>query len=64
MNERVCEKLCELFSLENKVIVMTGAAGAIGGALAKGIYGASKSRIAALTRSQAIEWGQVGGVML
>lgn len=37
MNERVCEKLCELFSLENKVIVMTGAAGAIGSALAKGM---------------------------
>lgn len=37
MNQMVCEKLCELFSLENKVIVMTGAAGSIGSTLAKGM---------------------------
>lgn len=37
MNQKVSEKLCELFSLEGKVVVMTGGAGAIGGALAKGM---------------------------
>lgn len=37
MNQKVCEKLCELFSLEEKVVVVTGAAGSIGSAIAKGM---------------------------
>lgn len=37
MGQSVDEKLRELFSLEEKVVVMTGAAGAIGSALAKGM---------------------------
>lgn len=37
MKEQVNEKLNKLFSLEGKVIIMTGAAGAIGSSLAKGM---------------------------
>ncbi|MDO4260710.1 MAG: SDR family oxidoreductase [Eubacteriales bacterium] len=39
MDQRVCENLSRLFSLEGKVIVMTGAAGAIGSELSKGMAG-------------------------
>ncbi len=37
MNENVCKKLCDMFSLEGKVVVMTGAAGAIGSELSRGL---------------------------
>jgi len=37
MNEKINKKLNQLFSLENKVILMTGAAGDIGSSLSKGL---------------------------
>jgi NAD(P)-dependent dehydrogenase (short-subunit alcohol dehydrogenase family) len=37
MNMTVSERLSSLFSLEGKTVILTGAAGGIGGALAKGL---------------------------